>query len=132
MRLQKIDLLRGFSVIGMMCFHVNYMLEAVFQRDIIPLPNIFWDTLGPVVAVSFIFLSGFSYFLASQGRYPRSLMRKASYRVLQLGCIALLITGVTFIFIPSQKISWGIIHFFALSAAIFPLFFQAGKYTIYI
>ena len=42
LRLEKIDLLRGYSVIGMIFFHANYMLENIFQRDLIPLPDIFW------------------------------------------------------------------------------------------
>ena len=130
MRLEKIDLLRGFSVIGMMFFHANYMLENVFQKDSIPLPDSFWSILGPTVAVSFMVLSGFSYFLASRAKSSVYIIKKSLYRALQLGSIAFLITLVTFIFIPSERISWGIIHFFALSALLFPLFSFAGKYTI--
>ncbi len=132
MRLQKIDLLRGFSVIGMMVFHANYMLENVFQRDLIPLPDDFWNILGPTVAITFIFLSGFSYFLGSRGKSYESIFRKAFCRATLLGSIALAITFVTFVYIPSQRISWGIIHFFALSALIFPLFSFAGKYTVFL
>ena len=130
LRLQKIDLLRGFSVIGMILFHANYILEGVFQRDLIPLPDDFWDILGPTVAICFIFLSGFSYFLTSRERSAEYILRHAFHRVILLWSIALMITFVTWYFIPSQRIFWGIIHFFALSAAIFPIFSLVGKYTI--
>lgn len=76
LRLEKIDLLRGCSVIGMIFFHANYMLESIFYRDIIPLPDVFWNILGPMVAISFIFLSGFSSFLASHGRPLKYNLRK--------------------------------------------------------
>lgn len=132
MRLQKIDILRGLSVIGMISSHANYILENIFLRDIIPLPDIFWSILGPTVAIIFIFLSGFSYFLACRGKSSESILRIAFRRAILLGSIALVITCVTFVFIPSERISWGIIHFFALSAVIFPLFSLVGRYTILI
>lgn len=131
MRLEKIDLLRGISIIGMIFFHANYMLESLFQRDIIPLPDIFWWFLGPGVAFIFIFLSGFSFFLSSEEKSLVQVFRKSLRRSIFLALWAFSITAVTYTFIPEQRISWGIIHFFALSAAILPLFSFAGRYTIF-
>ena len=130
MRLEKIDLLRGISVIGMIFFHANYMLESIWKRDIIPLPDRFWDILGFTVALMFIFLSGFVSFLAWEGRSRYEIFLQASMRFLELFFIALGISYITFTFFPSQKISWGIIYFFALSALIFPLFHLTRKYNI--
>lgn len=54
MRYTSLDFLRGLSVAGMILFHANYLLEYVFARDIIPLGDIFWNLLGPSVAIVFI------------------------------------------------------------------------------
>ncbi len=130
MRLQKIDLLRGFSVIGMIFFHANYMLEAVFQRDLIPLPDTFWDVLGPGVAFIFIFLSGFSFFLSSEEKSLVQVFRKSLRRSIFLALWAFSITAVTYTFIPEQRIFWGIIHFFALASLMILPFSYIWKYNI--
>lgn len=130
MRLEKIDLLRGISVIGMIFFHANYMLEAVFQRDLIPLPDTFWDVLGPGVAFIFIFLSGFSFFLSSEEKSLVQVFRKSLRRSIFLALWAFSITAVTYTFIPEQRISWGIIHFFALASLMILPFSYIWKYNI--
>ncbi len=57
MRHHSIDFLRGLSVTGMILFHANYLLEHVFDRDIIPFEDGFWSILGFIVAVIFITLA---------------------------------------------------------------------------
>ena len=64
MRYIGIDVLRGLSVIGMVIFHAQYLLERVFLIDIYLFPDIFWTLLGQSVATTFIVVSGFSLFLS--------------------------------------------------------------------
>ena len=82
MRSELIDSIRGISVIGMIFFHANYLLENIFAKDIIPLPDIFWMILGKSVAILFILVSGVSFALMSEGKgisiiWDRTLRRVA-------------------------------------------------------
>jgi uncharacterized membrane protein len=129
MRIQLLDFLRGLSVLGMMFFHANYMLEHIFFVDMIPLPDIFWDILGPTVAYTFILVSGFSLFIASKDRPMKEVWKKAFPRTMKLIVLAALISYVTYTFIPEQRISWGIIHFFALSSIVIFVFYRIPKYS---
>jgi uncharacterized membrane protein len=57
MRSERLDAIRGISVIGMIAFHANYLLENVFDRDILPISDISWIILGKSVAILFILVS---------------------------------------------------------------------------
>jgi uncharacterized membrane protein len=66
MRYNTLDIIRGASVVGMVIFHANYLLEEVFFRDLMGLSDTFWTMLGRSVAITFIFVSGFVAFLSGR------------------------------------------------------------------
>ncbi len=116
MRLQKLDALRGIVLIGMIFYHMNYLMVEVFHRDILHLSEIFWYLLGRGVGIGFIFLAGISFFLATEKKWWREILKKSIKRFLILSVVAGGISWVSYMFFYEQRISWGIIHFFALAS----------------
>lgn len=131
-RLWKIDALRGIAIIGMIFFHANYMLVTLFSIDILDFSQVFWFYLGKVVVILFIVLAGISLYLSSYGRSWWQIWIRALRRAGIFGFLALSISLVTYIFFYEVRISWGIIHFFALSTLLSPLFLIFGRYLVLI
>jgi predicted acyltransferase len=114
MRYQSLDTLRGLAIIGMILFHANYMLEEIFAKDIFHFSDLSWYILGRVVAIVFISVSGISLCLSIQNRARYQIATRTRQRFMILTTIALIISCVTYIFFYEQRISFGIIHFFAV------------------
>lgn len=131
-RLWKIDALRGVAIIGMVFFHANYMLVSLFSIDSLDFSQIFWFYLGKVVVTLFIILSGISLYLSSYGKSWWQIWKKSLRRAGIFGCLALGISLVTYGFFYEVRISWGIIHFFAICALLSPFFLIFGRYLILI
>jgi uncharacterized membrane protein len=110
----------------MILFHTNYLLEYVFARDIIPIGDVFWNLLGPSVAIIFISLAGVVSVLSADGKYIRDVLRKTLRRTLILAVCALTVTLVTYTLIPEQRISWGILHFLTLTSVLGLLTLRTG------
>ena len=115
MRYQSLDILRGLTIIGMVLFHVNYMLEEVFMTEIFHFSTTFWYILGRVVGITFIIVSGISFYLSVQNRSLSQIVINTKKRFMMLTTIALVISFVTYVFFYEQRISFGIIHFFAVA-----------------
>ncbi len=99
-RYHLLDALRGFSMISMICYHGCYDLRYVFG-----LPLSFLETRGAFwwqqsICWAFLLLSGASVRLSS---------RPAKRGAVVLGC-GLLLTAVTFLMMPSQRIVFGVLH----------------------
>ncbi len=127
-RLWKIDALRGIAIIGMVFFHANYMLVSLFSIDTLDFSQVFWFYLGKIVVTLFILLAGMSLYLSSYGRSWSQIWTKSLRRAGIFGCLALSISLVTYGFFYEVRISWGIMHFFALSMLLSPLFLIFGRY----
>ena len=132
MRSERIDSIRGISVIGMILFHANYLLENIFAKDIIPLPDIFWMILGKSVAILFILVSGVSFALMSEGKGISIIWDRTLRRVAILSLAASSITIGTYLFAPEELIVWGILHFFAIASIFAPIFISFRGYNILI
>lgn len=52
----------------MVLFHANYMLVALFERDILDFSQVWWWYFGKAVAILFIALAGISLYLSLYGR----------------------------------------------------------------
>lgn len=129
-RLWRIDALRGIAIIGMVLFHANYMLVSLFETDILDFSQVFWFFLGKTVAILFIVLAGVSLYLSLYDRSWWYIWKKTVQRTLLLGFLAMGISVVTYNFFPTERISWGIIHFFALATLLAPVFLIFGRYAL--
>ena len=100
-RYHLLDALRGLTLISMIAYHGMYDLVEIYGADV----SWFWDTPGRVwqqsVCWTFILLSGFCWNL---GKQPLR-------RGLTVFGGGILVTAVTFLFMPSQRILFGILTF---------------------
>ncbi|MDK2801767.1 MAG: DUF1624 domain-containing protein [Oscillospiraceae bacterium] len=110
-RIFLIDQIRGFTLIIMILYHAFYDIIFIFNLDrnflFLPFINIIPDIIGG----TFIFISGFSCQL-SKNNFKRGFI------TLFLG---ISITAVTYVFIPQQVITFGILHFLGFSMIIYSI-----------
>ncbi len=132
MRLQKLDVLRGIAITGMVLFHANYILIHLFWVSSMNFSEIAWYWIGRSVAVLFIFLAGVSFFLSTEGRPMKKIFQKSLIRMSILAAIALSISIVTYSYFSEERISWGIIHFFASASIVGLLFLRSWRWNILI
>lgn len=120
-RYVSIDIIKGIAVIGMVIFHlffILYMLSIVsvdFSNT-----NTVLKTIGRASALIFLFLSGFNLQLNAD----KKAIEKYLKRIAILSFYAALITVFTVLFLPTAPIYFGILHFFAVvSLLLIPLLF---------
>ena len=107
-RLYLVDAVRGFAVIDMVLFHFCYDVFVIFMGETNwPYADStrFWQR---TICITFILISGFSFCLG------RSHLKQA-FKLLGTGA---LLTVVTYFFVPSLVIYYGIIFFLGEAALI--------------
>jgi len=121
-RLHKIDVLRGLALIGMAIYHFSWDLAYFGYIDgNIPESGALY-ILARTVAASFLFLAGFSLFLAQgYGFHKRAFFR----RLIILIICAALISAVSWLFMRQDFIYFGILHEIALASCLGLLFLRA-------
>jgi len=131
-RYWEIDLARGIAVVTMIVFHAAFDLNffGVLPLDV---SGGFLRMLAYLTASTFIFLVGvsftISYARASRRLDERDLALKYARRGLTIFGYGLIITAVTWFFLPSVFIVFGILHFIGIAILLAPLFarFDAEK-----
>jgi uncharacterized membrane protein len=98
----------------------------IFDIDVSFFSESFWDLIGFLIGMSFITLSGYVNALGYRDRSFRESIKRGFKRAWYLALLATLISLVTYTFFYEQRISWGIIHFFALASLIQPLFSKSS------
>lgn len=112
-RIELLDWLRGVALIAMAIFHFAFDLEmfGVVEPGYTVQPH--WKYFARAIASSFLFLVGFSLFLAhSEGIRWRAF----SIRFAKVAGAAALITIVTWFATPDVFIFFGILHSIALAS----------------
>lgn len=128
MRYEKLDILRGIAIVLMVLFHLNYILVHIFWIDSLNFSFIFWFFVGKIWALLFIIISGISFFLAEK-KYADKVVQKYLKYAFFLWIISLFISLYTYLFLPSQIILFGILHFFCLSFLLIPFFRRFGYFN---
>ena len=112
-RVPILDEMRGLIVLLMIFYHAMYDLVYVFRAvDAALFQSLFMRWLQLFVACGFIVLSGIMC------RYSRSNLRRGIKTFLA----GLLVTAATAVFLPSQLILFGILHFLGLCMMLYPVF----------
>ena len=124
-RYWEIDLARGVAVVTMIIFHSAFDLNFF---GILPLDvsgGFLW-LLARLTASTFIFLVGLSFTIsyarARRRLTARGLALRYVHRGLAIFGCGMVITGVTWLFLPSVCIVFGVLHFIGLSILLAPLF----------
>lgn len=100
-RYDLLDSIRGITLLSMIAYHGIFDLVEIYGFSV----SWFWDTPGYVwqqsICWTFILLSGFCW----------NLGRRHLKRGLMISGGGLLVTAVTYLFMPSEKILFGILTF---------------------
>lgn len=110
-RIPLLDELRALCILYMIFYHTGYDLAAIFGVN---MPWFWGDVVSGIrycVAGTFMLLAGISCHF-SRSNWKRGL------RV--LGC-ALLITLITWLFMPGQVVTFGILHFMGVAMLLYAL-----------
>ncbi|MFH0737219.1 MAG: heparan-alpha-glucosaminide N-acetyltransferase [Candidatus Micrarchaeota archaeon] len=123
-RITEVDALRGIAILMMVAYHIIFDLEFLGIADIglFSLPLVLFQR---AIGSLFIMLAGVSVIL-SESANREGFIHHAK-RAAFLGVVALAITLATWIYPHDAFITFGIIHFLALSILIAPFFLRFGR-----
>ncbi|MFH1779728.1 MAG: heparan-alpha-glucosaminide N-acetyltransferase [Candidatus Micrarchaeota archaeon] len=116
MRFWEIDFCRGLAVIAMIAFNWLYAL-GFFGLISFNANELVWWITARVIGFSFIFIAGVSFYLASEKN--KNLLQRGA-KVFFAG---LLVTVVTWVFVPKVFVVFGVLHLIGVSM-ILALFFK--------
>ncbi len=127
-RIEAIDVARGTALIAMAVYHFTWDLEFFGYAPPGMTGQGGWRLFARAIASSFLFLVGFSLFLAhARGIRWRSFW----WRMLQVGAAAAAITLVTYLATPDAFIFFGILHHIAVASLIGLLFLRLPAPVIF-
>jgi len=121
-RIWEIDFLRGLSIILMVGYHLLYDLGAM--AGVASLLGFTTDLSTPAWLAAQYFFAGLFVILSG---ISSTLSRGNVRRALKLLAVALLITGVTFVFNRAATVHFGILHCLGASILIYGLAFEKAK-----
>ena len=124
LRNQTVDLIRGVDMVFMVLF--NYSVTLNYFGLLHMQPDLFYRSLPLVIASIFIFLSGAAAY-ASFENNKENFARRYFTRGIRLLVFAAFITLFTAIFVPEGTVYFGILHFFAISSFLVPVFIKYNE-----
>ncbi len=120
-RIGALDTLRGIALIAMASYHFTWDLEMVGYLDPGTATQGWWRLYARAIASSFLFLAGFSIYLAHRRGIQWSSFGK---RFAMVAGAALLISVATYFAVPDGWIFFGILHNIAAASLIGLLFLR--------
>lgn len=121
-RMGGLDTLRGLALIAMASYHFTWNLEYFGYLEPGTATTGLWKLYARAIASSFLFLAGFSLFLAHGKAINWPSFGK---RFAMVAGSALLITIATYIAFPDSFIFFGILHNIAAASLVGLLFLRA-------
>lgn len=115
-----LDLLRGIAILFMIPFHLIFDLNYFFGIESFSYTSGVWYCIGKLSALLFIGSSGMTSVIISEQSNDFG-SKKDLKRAIIVGGWALVITIVTTFLLPKTPISFGILHFLAISMLLAPL-----------
>ncbi len=126
-RNQTIDLIRGIDIIFMVLFNYSVTLRYFGLLDI--KPDLYYNSLPMIIASIFIFLSGNAAYVSFENN-KENFGRRYFARGGKLLIFAAFITLFTSIFVPDGTVYFGILHFFAISSFLVPVFIKYARLNL--
>lgn len=127
-RFWEIDFARGLAIVLMLIFNWSNALDYL---GIYPMPSteIYRWLFPRLVASMFIVIAGIVLALGyARDKNPRKYLKRGAY----IFSFGLLITAVTYVFVPKDFIVFGILHFIGLAIAISPFYLGRSNNTLLI
>ncbi len=121
-RMGSLDTLRGLALIAMASYHFTWNLEYFGYLEPGTATTGLWKLYARAIAISFLFLAGFSLFLAHGKAINWPSFGK---RFAMVAGSALLITIATYVAFPDSFIFFGILHNIAAASLVGLLFLRA-------
>lgn len=115
-RIGIIDEVRGIAYIAMIIYHIYFDVVFIYGHDIPDAADAVMRFLQPFIAGTFIVVAGISSNFSSN-----NFKRGVIYFF-----FAMILTFVTSIFLPSETILFGVLHFMGIAAMIYGF---AGPFT---
>ena len=132
-RFYELDLLRGIAIILMIFYHALYDLFYFAGFSVNLWSGVFWF-LGRISAFIFIFLVGvcmtISYSRAKKNVSNWKLFLKYFKRGAKIFSLGLLITLITYPFLPTGTIYFGILHFIGVSVVLSYFFLEFKRLNV--
>jgi len=120
-RLVRLDMLRAVALLGMICYHFGWNLAFFGYLAPGTATRGGWAFLAHVVAGSFLFIVGFSLYLAHGQRFQGYCF---ALRQIKICAAAALVSGITWIIFPNLFVYFGILHHIALASFIGLIFLR--------
>lgn len=126
-RMEVLDVARGIALVAMTIFHFGFDLEllGIKEQGFISQPH--WKYFARSIASSFLFLTGFSLYLAHSNGIR---WQGWSVRMAKIVVSALIITIATYFATPNQYIFFGILHAIAFASLAGLLFLRLPWFII--
>ena len=124
MRLQGLDLFRGYAIFLMVIFHFSFDLNNFHIVDLDLKHGDFWRYFRFLIVSMFVFSAGISLFLAHQKVINWYKVKK---RVFILATASLLVSIGSYTQFPHSWIYFGILHFFLFASIAGLLFLRLAK-----
>ena len=124
MRLQGLDIFRGYAIVLMVIFHFSFDLNNFHLVDFDLKHGDFWRYFRFLIVSMFVFLAGISLFLAHKEKINWSKVKK---RVVLLAGASLLVSIGSYTQFPHSWIYFGILHFFLFASVAGLLFLRIPK-----
>ena len=112
----------------MVLFNYSITLDY-FNLIRIPSSSLYRYILPVSIASIFIFISGVTSYISYQ-KQKEKVTRKYLIRGIKLLFYAILITLFTYVFVPRNAIFFGILHFFAVTSFLIPIFIKYNKLNL--
>ncbi|MBI5414800.1 DUF1624 domain-containing protein [Candidatus Peregrinibacteria bacterium] len=117
-RFWELDFFRGCAVLGMIVFHAFFIVKFS-QNSILEMYQTGWLVLARSIQVTFLTLVGISlvisYFRAREKGNVTLFYERQMKRALILIVLGILLSFITFIFLPGYFIRFGILHVIGMS-----------------
>lgn len=110
-RICMLDELRGVAIIAMVIYHTLVSMALIYNLEFSYDIFLKAQKLQPLIPITFITLCGISC----------SLSKSNLKRGVRIFAIAMIVTLVTFLFMPQMVIVFGILHFLGLALIIYSL-----------
>jgi uncharacterized membrane protein len=131
-RFWEIDLLRGLAIIFMILFHFLYDLNFFLNTNYDLNQGLFFY-IGRLSAILFVFIAGLSLHISYSRVYndlsKNEIILKFFKRGIKIFILGIIISIITFLYIPNGFIIFGVLHFIGISIILWIFFVRFRVYN---